>query len=233
MDNSTRRLRLLAALPLWPVLTRAVIKDGAQTTWGVTLALLCASFFFYVARSQIKWLGRHEKEWWHANCKAEIAAYAAMVSPQSYFLPVLAFVGTFKILYATEALAASAEGGPLWKCIPLVLLLRPQWGYAFDVLGVACVLAARHYKTEGSVCSQPQFHREHERRAAIDLLGILVVSLAGSPVTTRLCVMLNTLLLAFLVHIKYPRKDVAYFDAVNDINVPVYMNIPFRKVNLN
>lgn len=223
----------MAALPLWPVLTRAAIKDGAQTTWGVSLALLFASFFFYVARSQLPWLGKPEKEWWHANCKAEIAAYAAMVSPQSYFLPILAFVGTFKILYAAEALSASAGGGPLWKCAPLVLLLRPQWGYALDVFGVTCLLAARHYETKGSVCSQLQFHREHERRAAIDLLGVLVLSLAGSPVTTRLCLILNTLLLALLVHVKYPRKDVAYFDAVNDINVPVYMNIPFRKVNLN
>lgn len=232
MPDPTRRLRLFAALPLWPVITRAVVKDGAQTTWGVTLALVCAAFFFYVARSQIAWLGRPEKEWWHANCKAEVAAYVAMVAPQSYFLPVFAFVAAIKVLYSSEALARSSEGGPLWKCTPLLLLLRPQWGYAFDVLGVACVLAARHYKTSGSVCDQVQFHREHERRAAIDLLGVTVLSCAGAPATTRLFLICNTLLLAVLVHTKYEREDVAYFDAVNNIEVAEYMNVPFRKVNV-
>ncbi len=232
MGDSTQRLRLVAAMPLWPILTRAAIKDGAQTTWGATAALLCASFFFYVARSQVAWLGRPEREWWHTNCKAEIAAYAAMISPQSYFIPVAVFAGVFKLLFTAEALSASAEGGALWKCAPLVLLLYPRWGYALDVLGVACLLAARHYKTEGSVCSQPQFHREHERRAAVDLLGVLVLSSAGAPTPTRLCLLANTTLLCLLVHAKYPRKDVSYFDAVNNVNTPVYMNIPFRKVNI-
>lgn len=232
MADSTRRLRLLAALPLWPVVTRAVIKDGAQTTWGVTAAMLFASFFFYVARSQMTWLGRSEREWWHANCKAEIAAYVALVAPQSYFLPVFAFVAAFKVLYLSESLACSSEGGPLWKCVPVLLLLCPRWGYAFDVLGVACLLAARHYKTSGVVCDQVQFHREHERRAAIDLLGVLVLSCAGAPALTRLFLIGNTIVLAFLVHTKYPRRNVTYFDAVNNVEVLEYMNIPFRKVNV-
>lgn len=231
MSDPTRRLRLAAALPLWPLVTRAVVKDGAQHTWGVTLALLFAAFFFYVARSQVKWLGRGEKEWWHVNCRAEIAAYAAMVSPQVWLLPAFVFAGVFKMLFFTEALTYSAEGGPLWKCAPLVLLLRPRWGYGFDVLGVACVLALRHYKPRGHVCNQKEFHEEHERRAAMDLLGVLVLCGAGAPTTTRLVLAAGTLSLAVLVHIKYPREDVSYFDAVNDTNVPSYMNVPFRKVN--
>ena len=231
MSNPTRRLRLAAALPFWPLVTRAVLKDGAQHTWGVTVALLCTTFFFYVARSQIKWLGRHEKEWWHVNCKAEIAAYAAMISPQAWFIPVFVFAGVFKMLFLAESLSFSAEGGPLWKCAPLVLLLRPRWGYGFDVLGVACVLALRHYTPRGHVCNQKEFHQEHERRVAVDVLGVFVLSGAGAPTTTRLVLAAGTLSLAALMHIKYPRKDVSYFDAVNDFSVPSYMNIPFRKVN--
>jgi len=59
-----------------------------------------------------------------------------------------------------------------------------------------------------------------------------VLSSAGAPTPTRLCLLANTTLLCLLVHAKYPRKDVSYFDAVNNVNTPVYMNIPFRKVNI-
>lgn len=232
MSESTRRLRLAAALPLWPVLTRAVIKDASQSTWGFTLAMLSAAFFFYVARSQIQWLGRPEKEWWDANCKAEIAAYAAVIAPQSYCIPVVVFVAVFKLLYAVEPLSKSSDGGPLWKCAPLILLLRPRWGYAFDVVSIACLLAARHYTRNHDVCDVPQFHAEHERRALVDVLGTLVLSSAGAPSPTRLCLAFHTAVLGCLIHVKYPRKQINYFDAVNDSNFPSYMNIPFRKVNL-
>ena len=128
MGDSTQRLRLVAAMPLWPILTRAAIKDGAQTTWGATAALLCASFFFYVARSQVAWLGRPEREWWHTNCKAEIAAYAAMISPQSYFIPVAVFAGVFKLLFTAEALSASAEGGGSVEVRPVGAATLPAVG---------------------------------------------------------------------------------------------------------
>ena len=233
MVDPVRRLRLAAALPLWPLLTRAVLRDSAQVTWGVTLSYLTAAFFFYVARAQLSWLGVSEKEWWHVNCKAEIAAYASMIAPQSWFFPLVVFVVVFKCMFLYDPVARVSEGGALWKCAPLALLLHPRWGYGADVIGVTLLLALRHYKSSGSehVCDQVDFHREHERRVGVDLLGSCVLSCAGAPMATRMWLLGGTALLAGLIHVKYPRENVSYFDAVNDVNVPSYMNVPFRKVN--
>lgn len=230
MSEPPRRLRLIAALPLWAVLTRAIVRDNAQTAPGVRAVLLCASFFFYVARAQIPWLGIPIKSWWHVGCRAEIAAFCAMTSPQSLFFPVLVFVVVFRLLRQNEALLSSAHGGPLWRCIPIILLLHPRWGYSLDVIGVTALMMTRHFEPAKSVCDQTQFHREHERRAAVDVLGALVLSGAGAPLTTRAALALGTIALAALIHLKYPRKNVGYFDAVNEANVPRYMNIPWRLV---
>ena len=230
MPEPPRRLRLIAALPLWSVLTRAIIRDNAQTASGVIAALLCASFFFYVARAQIPWLGIPIQNWWHVGCRAEIAAFCAMTSPQSLLFPVLVFVFVFRLLRQNEDLLSSAHGGPLWRCIPIILLLHPRWGYAIDVIGVTVLMVARHFESAGSVCDQTQFHREHERRAAVDVLGALVLSGAGAPLTTRAALALGTIALAALIHLKYPRKNVEYFDAVNQVDMPPYMNVPWRLV---
>lgn len=220
----------MAALPLWAILTRAIIRDNAQTAWGVSAALVCAGFFFYVARAQLSWLGISVKDWWHVGCRAEIAAYCAMMAPQSLFFPVCLFITVFRLLRQHETLLMSAQGGPLWRCAPIVVLLHPRWCYAMDVLGVTALMALRHFESSGSVCDQRQFHREHERRAGMDVLGALVLSGAGAPFTTRLALIAGSVFLAGLVHLKYPRRDVAYFDAVNQNDIPKYMNIPWRKV---
>lgn len=222
-----KRLRISAAVPLWCLLTRAVIRDGSQSTWGVTCALLVVSFFFYVGRSQIKWLNREEEEWWNVSCRADIAGFVAMVAPQSWFFPLLVFVIVFKAQHLL-GLQKLAHGGALWKSVPLILLLYPRWSYSLDIAGVVALLAARHFPPSENVTDQHEFHREHEKRLAVDVLGCLVLSCAGAPFSTRLALICGTVFLLVCVHFKFPRRDVGYFDAVN--HQPKHMLIPFRKV---
>lgn len=227
-EKIPQRLRTAAAIPLWCLVTRALLRDGSRSTWGLTLALMSAAFFFYVARSQIRWLDRAEEEWWNVGCRADIAAFAAMAAPQRWFLPLIVFVGVFKAVRATKRIEEVAHGGSLWKTIPLVLLLCPRWSYALDIVGVVALLAARHYPPSGQVADQHEFHAEHEKRLCVDALGALVLSSAGAPLTTRIALAAGTVALLGCVHAKYPRKDVGYFDAVN--HQPLHMPVPFRKV---
>lgn len=222
------RLRVAAAIPVWCLVTRALLRDGSRSTWGLTLALLSAAFFFYVARSQIRWLNRTEEEWWNVGCRADIAAFASMVAPQRWCLPLFVFVGVFKAARATARIEEIAHGGSLWKTFPLVLLLYPRWSYALDILGVVALLAARHYQPSAQVADQRQFHAEHEKRLGVDALGALVLSSAGAPLATRIALATGTVALFGCVHAKYPRRDVGYFDAVN--HQPSHMPVPFRKV---
>lgn len=223
-----KRLRNAAAIPLWCVLTRAIVRDGSQSTWGLTLALLIVAFFFYVARSQWKWLNRSEEEWWNVSCRADIAGFAAMVAPQSFFLPLATFVCVFKTLSLLH-MNNYAHGGSLWKSVPLLLLLHPRWSYSMDIAGVVGLLAARHYPPSKNVSDQLEFHKEHEKRVCVDTLGCLVLSSAGAPFATRIALLCGTLFLFACLNWKYPRRDVAYFDAVNE--QPQHMPIPFRKVS--
>ena len=227
-EKCPKRLRTAAAIPLWCLVTRALLRDGSRSTWGLTLALLSAAFFFYVARSQIRWLNRSEEEWWNVSCQADIAAFASMVAPQRWFLPLLVFVGVFKAMRVTARIEEIAHGGSLWKTIPLVLLLHPRWSYTLDIVGVVALLAARHYPPSASVTDQHEFHAEHEKRLGVDTLGALVISSAGAPLTTRLALLIGTVALFVCVHLKYPRRDVSYFDAIN--KQPLHMPVPFRKV---
>jgi hypothetical protein len=227
-ENTPERLRTTAAIPLWCLVTRALLRDGSRSTWGLTLALLTTAFFFYVARSQIRWLNRSEEEWWNASCRADIAAFVSMVAPQRWFLPLLVFVGVFKATRATARMGEVSHGGSLWKTIPLVLLLHPRWSYTLDIAGVVALLAARHYPPSAQISDQREFHKEHEKRLGVDALGALVISSAGAPLTTRVALLAGTAVLFACAHLKYPRRDVSYFDAINQ--QPSHMPVPFRKV---
>lgn len=134
----------------------------------------------------------------------------------------------FKAISITARIEKIANGGSLWKTIPLVLLLCPRWSYTLDIVGVVALLAARHYPPSAQVADQREFHAEHEKRLGVDALGILVISSAGAPLTTRIALLAGTAVLFVSVHFKYPRRDVGFFDAINQ--QPSHMPVLFRKV---
>jgi hypothetical protein len=230
MAKDPQRQRLTSVLGLWAVLTRAVLSDEAKTGWGVSLALLCALFFFFVGRSQRRWLGQPRKSWWTVACRADVAAFAAMTAPASWLLPLVVFLGVFKATANREDLVS---GGALWKGAPLLLLLHPRRWYAVDVAGVAALVAARH-REPGDMHTITDYHAEHERFVLVDSLSCLVLSSAGAPVWTRLALLAGTLLLGSALHLKYPRqKKIGYWDLANAEQRGAHAPVLFRGVNID
>lgn len=226
MGSDPKRQRLSSALGLWAVVTRAVLNDDAKTGWGVSLALLCTAFFFFVGKSQRKWLGQSHGMWWSVACRADVAAFFAMTSPVSMLLPLLVFIVTFK---GTARVPHLVEGGALWRNAPLLLLLYPRRWYGMDVVGVAMLVAARH-RDPADMQSEHDYHKEHEIYVLSDILACLVLTCAGAPMYTRLALLLGTALLACAVHLKYPRDKIGYWDLANHRAHPK-MPITFRGVN--
>lgn len=228
MARDPQRQRLTSLLGLWAVLTRALLSDKTKTGWGVSLALLCACFFFYVGRSQRTWLGRSRASWWIVACRADVAAFVAMSAPAAWLLPLLAFIVVFK---ATKNRNAFVDGGALWRGAPLVLLLHPRRLYLVDVVGVAALVAARH-REPGDMHTINDYHAEHERFITVDCLSCLVLSSAGSPVWTRAALLAGTLLLGFMMHFKYPRqKKIGFWDLANAEQRRAHAPVLFRGVN--
>lgn len=226
MAKDPPRLRTFALVSLWAPWTRSVLSDGSRTTWGVTLALWSAVFFLYVGQSQVKWLGRDHEEWWAIACRANVAAFLAMTSPQSLFLPVIVFVLAFKLLKPFDALT---DGGALWRGAPLFLLLHPRRWYALDVITVAVLVGLRH-REPGDILELKDYHREHEYFVARDVLGGCVLACAGAPLTTRAVLVAGSLALCIAVHLKYPRDKIGYWDAANR-RAKSHLPVPFRGVN--
>ena len=226
MAKDPPRLRIFALLSLWAPWTRSVLSDGSRTSWGVTLALWSALFFLYVGRSQVKWLNRSHEEWWSVACRADVAAFAAMVSPQRWLLPLIVFVLAFRALRRFPQLV---DGGAMWRGAPLVLLLHPRRWYALDVVGVAILVGARH-REPGDILELKDFHREHEYFVARDVLGCCVLASAGAPLSTRIALAVGALSLCFAAHLKFPRGSIGYWDAANRRAKP-HMPVPFRGVN--
>lgn len=228
MAKDPQRQRLMSVLGLWAVLTRAVLSDEAKTGWGVTLALLCASFFFYVGRSQCQWLGQSRASWWVVACRADVAAFVAMSAPTTWLLPLFVFVAVFKATAKREDLV---DGGALWRGAPLMLLLHPRRLYLVDVVGVAALVAARH-REPGDMHSITDYHAEHERFVLVDCLSCLVLSSAGAPMWTRTALLAGTLVLGFMLHAKYPRqKKIGYWDLANGEQRRAHTPVLFRGVN--
>jgi len=226
MAKDPPRLRTFALLSLWSLWTRSVLTDGSRTSWGVTLALWSAVFFLYVGRSQNKWLGRDHSEWWGVACRAEVAAFAAMTSPQRWLLPLCAFVLTFRAL---RRFPHMTDGGALWRGAPLMLLLHPRPWYALDVVGVAIAVGWRH-RPPGDILELNDFHREHEYFVARDVLTCCVLASAGAPLATRVALAAGASVLCLAAHFKYPRGTIGYWDAANK-RPKLHMPIPFRGVN--
>jgi len=195
-------------------------------SWGVTLALWSAIFLLYVGRSQVKWLGRSHDEWWGVACRADVAAFLAMTSPQRWLLPLCAFVLSFRAL---GRFPAAANGGAVWRGAPLLLLLHPREWYALDVVGVAVLVGARH-RENADILELRDYHREHEFFVARDVLGCCVLASAGAPLTTRIALAMGAAALCLAAHLKFPRARIGYWDAANKRAKP-HMPIPFRGVN--
>ena len=228
MAKDPQRQRLTSVLGLWAVLTRAVLSDEAKTGWGVSLALACALFFFFVGRSQREWLGQTRASWSVVACRADVAAFAAMSAPAVWLLPLAAFVFVFKATARREDLV---DGGALWRGAPLVLLLHPRRLYLLDVVGVAALVAARH-REPGDMHSVTDYHVEHERFVLVDCLSCLVLSSAGAPVWTRAALVAGTLVLGLMLHNKYPRQmKIGYWDLANAQQRRAHTPVLFRGVN--
>lgn len=228
MAKDPPRLRIFALLGLWAPWTRSVLSDGSRTSWGVALALWGTLFFLYVGRSQVKWLGRSHGEWWGVACRADVAAFVAMISPQRWMLPLCAFLLAFRMLGRFPKLV---DGGALWRGAPLLLLLHPRQWYALDVIGVAILVGARH-REPGDILELKDFHREHEYFVASDVLGCCVLASAGAPLPTRAALAMGAVALCLAAHLKFPRERIGYWDAANKRAKP-HMPIPFRGVNAN
>jgi len=220
------RLRYAALLPLWSLVTRAVVKDASLNGWGFSFALLSATFFLFVSRSQLPWLGRSRNYWWVVGIRAEIAAFVSVITPKSWLLPLFVFVAVFR---ATGVYVKVDGEETLWKCIPLILLLRPSTGYFVDILQVGLLVASRHYVPVG-VQDEPAFYKEHERRLLLDLFGVYVLSSAGALYSTRLALLFGSAALTLFVHFKYPRtRGVGFWDAIN--SEKRHTTVPFREMS--
>lgn len=226
MAKDPPRLRTLALMSLWAPWTRSVLSDASRSTWGVTLALWSACFFMYVGRSQVRWLGRSHAEWWSVACRADVAAFLAMTSPQSFLLPLCVFVLAFRALRRFSQLV---DGGALWRGAPLLLLLHPRRWYALDVVGVAILVGARH-REPGDILELKDYHREHEYFVARDVLGCCVLASAGAPLSTRIALAAGAAALCLAAHVKFPRTTIGYWDAANK-REKNHMPVPFRGVN--
>ena len=121
MPDPTRRLRLFAALPLWPVITRAVVKAGADDM-GRPLAS-CAQRSSFTLRDPKSPGGRPERVV-ARNCKAEVAAMAG--GPAVVLSSCIRVCRRHKVLYSAEALARSSEAG-LLEVHLLLLCFCLQW----------------------------------------------------------------------------------------------------------
>lgn len=215
-------------VPLWSVLTRAALTDPAHVGWGVSLALCAALFFFFVGRSQKRWLGHPHALWWGVACRAEVAAFAAQAAPAAWWMPLWVFLAVFK---ATSKTAAQmTDGGALWRAAPLLLLVHPRRAYLLDVAGTALLVAARHREPPPHMTCAADYHAQHERFVGTDALCCLVLTSAGAPVATRAALWLGTCLLAGAVHLKYPRTDIGEWDVANRRAKP-HMPVPYRGVN--
>lgn len=235
MGRDPQRVRVSSLVPLWSVFTRVLVSDPPHAGWGVSLALGAALFFFFVGRSQKRWLGHSHAMWWGVACRAEIAAFAALAAPNVWWMPLWVFLLAFKATSNTHAEidakgSTGKDGGALWRAAPLLLLVHPRQLYLADVAGTALLVAARHRELAPSITSAADYHAQHERFVCVDALSCLVLTCAGASAATRLTLLAGTCFLGTAVHLKYPRGDVGEWDVANR-REKTHMPVPYRGVN--
>ena len=223
------RLRAFAGIVLWPIAVRAVLTDASKTTWGTSLALLSALFFFCVARSQITFLGKPSLFWWNVACRGDVALFAARIAPEAYFVPLAVFLAVFRLTRVSARAKELCCGGLVWRGAPLALLLCPgNQGYALDIVCVAAALVFRAREPK-QVLSAPDYHKEAELRVAGDAVACYSLACAGSPLATRVVLAAATLLMMCLAYMQPKNTKLDHWDAQNN-NTPKHAPLPFRNV---